>query len=465
MGTDADKLKLSDEVRAIHGELSAASVAFLEYAQRQPEALDPTSFAELGRLEDFALYPLQPWPTFVTKGLVHAMTGRSEAVCALVRAIPQRLFGGEPRRLAEVYGIDEEFARLVAAVTASPTMLEGILARPDWVRTADGFKCLECNIVGWLGTWEGWYWGQAYLRVPLIARFLAEAGLAPRLTYVMRQVLSHILGQALKKFRTGELNIALATPEIDTKFASIARATDGTYQDLLRQLGLRGNVLATDMTDLEERDGAVHIGGRRIHAVMEMHDRPSHDLLYRHWTRGTLLMYNGPCTPVLTDKRNLAILYELRDSPLFNAAEKQVIGDALPWTRRVSPRTLDGKASSITPKRLAGERRRLVLKPGGGASGAGVHVGAFTPEGEWEKVVDQAFEEGDWVAQERCESLPYLYHAGDERGAVTHDVVWSFFALGDRYGGGAARMRPRDDHNIVNYYQGAVLTPLFEVDT
>ena len=97
-----------------------------------------------------------------------------------------------------------------------------------------------------------------------------------------------------------------------------------------------------------------------------------------------------------------------------------------------------------------------------GLAGYDVHVGAGTPAAKWAEVVTRAFEQGDWVVQERVDSPPFLYLDRASR-PVAHNLIWSLFVFGESYAGGWLRMAPKASLDVVNSTQGAVESCIFEV--
>jgi hypothetical protein len=82
----------------------------------------------------------------------------------------------------------------------------------------------------------------------------------------------------------------------------------------------------------------------------------------------------------------------------------------------------------------------------------------------WNKLVQRALKNKNWVIQEYVESLPYLYQAG-ETGCVEHRVVWGFFVFGSRYAGATVRLLPwKDDKGVINVHQGAEKSIVIEVE-
>ena len=111
---------------------------------------------------------------------------------------------------------------------------------------------------------------------------------------------------------------------------------------------------------------------------------------------------------------------------------------------------------------IAGNRERLVLKPGRSGQGKDVYIGQVTSTAEWEKALGLALKSGEWVAQEYIESRPYLAQVGDE-GVAEHDVIWGIFTFGPHYGGGFLRMQPKGGPGIINAAQGAAEGVILEV--
>jgi len=463
--------EMTDRIRDSHRDLSAASLGFLELAHEHPECLDPSSFSHLvENLDDFSKWEkirLQPWPTFVRASKLAELDRAAQGVCELVKTIPERVFDCDPERLARFYRMQPDHARLATVFWRKKDWLRGLFARPDFIYTDSGFKCLETNLVANLGGWESTYWAQLYLEVPVIARFLQESGVEPRYTWVMRRVMAHLLKESLGRFRQNEVNLVFAMPEVVPMLERFLEISREHFDDLIEKLGLKGTVRLAEVEELEERRGVLYVDGVQVHAVVERFSGPSSDKIYRAWTRGNLLLYNGPFTQVLTDKRNLAVLSELQDAEIFAPEERETIRSAVPWSRRVADDKVHPAAVSPPSKaELIAERERLVLKPGMGLAGQEISVGARTPEGEWREAVDRAFEEGGWIVQERLASPPYLYLDPLDWKPRRHELIWAPFVLGQGGGGWLLRMGPvrEEGSGVVNVSQGASTCMVFEVD-
>jgi hypothetical protein len=339
-----------------------------------------------------------------------------------------------------------------------PNGIRGALGRGDFLDTPSGLKCLELNMVSHLGGWQAPVWAEDYLRVPVLARFLESRGGRASCRNTISLLLSHLLREARELPGVdGEVNLAFIAPEdlgamageLEPYLAAELRAVQ-----LREGLAGRGTVMLRRYGDLAERGGALWAGDRRVHAVVEAHDGATAAHAYRCFKAGSLNLYNAAARAVLTDKRNLALLSEHAAGGRFTAGERALIERHVPWTRRLGP-----ELSDLALTRRAG----MVIKRATGGQGQGVHVGAFTSEEGWRGLVAQALAEGDWVIQEKVESLPFLHQHG-ERGSAPHEVVWGLFVFGDRYAGGFLSLRPRGESGVINVHQGASEGILFEVE-
>lgn len=441
--------------------LSRRNREFLNFVAEHPECLERSTFETVDAVGSRIGYPVQAWPTFIRRDELRRLARLNVELCRLVKSVPRKVFGADAEELRRFYGLNPEHARLAAAALGNPEWVDGALARSDFYHTGSGFKCLEFNIAGNLGGWQSTDWSDAVLQVPAVDRFVTGAGIEPGRIDVLQRLLSFLLAQALRKFRSSEVNIGFLTPKPMEHLIASAR---GLYRRILAQLGsVGGTLIQCSDDDLVERQGLLFAGETRVHVLLDGLSGPAGADAYRCWVRGTVSLYNGLLAPVLTDKRNLALLSELADSDLWSREEKELIRGAVPWTRRVSTVSVHPQAREVlTPDLLLSERERLVLKPAAGEGGRDVYLGASTGESDWADAVTHAFDEGTWLVQERQESLPHLYQHG-ATGCVPHGVVWSFFVFGETFGGVFLRMAPQD-RGPINAACGAESAWVFEVD-
>lgn len=455
-----------------HVTLSRAQLRWLEFAERHPEALERSAFAALDEWDDFVKEPMQPWPTFIDPARLAELKRVSVGLCRLVKSLPRRVFGNDPEKIADFYGVDADTALLIASVLErgydrGDDRLHGSLARCDFIASPSGLQCLELNVTGNLGGWETEAWLSRYRRVPLLRQFLEESGLRFRYTDTTRLLFTHLVDQALCHGVThegGELNAAIVIRPEDRAGPAWAATLDAVYREVLAGRGLAGRFGLCGEAELREKGGLLSLGGSRLHVVFDLYGGVLPRPVFVALMSGTVDVYNGPPGRILSDKLNLALLSEAAGEGCFTPEERRLIEQHVPWSRRVAEEFTDWRGERVyLPDLLADERERLVIKQGWAMQGADVFVGALTPAERWAGLVAAALERRGWVAQERVESVPCLLQA-PEGGAVPHDVIWGLFVFGDVYGGCFLRMMPQGRAGVINRALGASQGMLFEVD-
>ncbi|HVS01086.1 MAG TPA: hypothetical protein VMW27_31000 [Thermoanaerobaculia bacterium] len=458
--------ELSGELRTVHAGLSGTDLRFRELASADPELLDRRTFRSLDRWSSLLTYKRQPWPTFISRAESAGIETMSVGISRLIRSIPERVFQNDAARVAQVYGIAENVARFLLQ---PPNGIDGLLSRGDFVRGRSGFKCVEFNMSSSLGGWETGPLAGMLQQIPPIARFLRETGLEVRYKDTLRITLVHILRRAVEAGLAddGEIHTTFTAREaLPLSYPEAIAFLDREYQAALAEVdpALRGTLGFCNYTALSERDGALYAQNRRIRCVIERHVYASERITARLAKLGRIHLYNGPAARIMSDKTNIAILSAHEESPLFSAEERELIRKHVPWTRPAVPGPTTFRGETVPMDRmLLARREEMVLKKVRSLGGYDVVLGIFSTPNEWEAAVGSAFSQGDWLAQEYIESLPYLFQAGSY-GCSPHDVVWGPFVSGSTYAGTILRVQPKSLQGIVNLSQGATEGILLEVD-
>jgi hypothetical protein len=457
---------LSDELRSVHAGLSEVDLRFRELASVDPELLDRQTFRGLDRWSALLTFKRQPWPTFISRAKSAELEAMSLGVSRLVRAIPERVFRNDPARIAQAYRLAENVARFILQ---PPNGIAAMLSRGDFVHGRSGFKCVEFNMSSSIGGWETGPLAGMLLQIPPIERFLREAGIQARYQDTLRITLVHVLRRAVEAglVDDGEINTLFTAREaLPLSHPEVIEFLDREYQAALAEVdpSLRGTLWFNSYAGLSEQDGELYAKGRKIRCVIERHVYASERITVRLAKLGRIHLYNGPATRILSDKTNIAILSEHEESPLFSEEEREVIRRYIPWTRQVVPGPTRFRGETAPMDRmLLSHREETVLKKARSFGGYDVILGRFSTPGDWEKAVARAFSDGDWLAQEYVESLPYLFQAG-RHGCSPHDVVWGPFVSGSTYAGTILRVQPKALEGIVNLSQEATEGILLEVD-
>lgn len=465
-----DGAAFSDTQRAVQRRLSTTAERFLEFVEAHPRLLERRSFApvhaRMRRVVPNLLgtsgeaYGMQPWPVLFSAARWREIERVTAGLDRLVRSLPRRLFGDDPRALADAFDLGSpERAELILA---EPSGFAESICRGDFADTADGLRCLEWN-AGSVGSWQCPALSPPLLAAEEYAPFFASIGGEPTWVDTPRLLFRHTVRSCLARpgLVGDELNVlVLAGPPPYHPATHAREAYDRTFRDVLAELapGVRGEVRVVAAEAVESWYGAPRIGPLRFRAVIEQNEMLNPPDLYRAFKAGELMLLTGPASFVLGDKRNLALLSEHADSPRFSAEERELVRAYVPWTRVLRPGTATGPPPEPREvdllRHVRGGRAELVLKKGLSVGGMAVVIGSAVAETAWQAAVDAALAEGGWIVQQAVDPLPYAFQAG-EAGWAPHRAIWGIFAFGGEAAGLFVRLSRRDRSPIVNVSQGA----------
>lgn len=460
------------EVAGHHLDLSEADWRFRQEALTRPELLRRETFPGVGEpLPLLRALPCHDWPSFVRRERMEELGRVTRDLVRLVKAVPERIFDNDAGRLAEFYG---RFSPAILEILlAEPNGIGPGLSRTDFLWTAEDFKCLEVNLSANCGGWDTLVLRDRYLAVPAIAGWIEAQGYSIHFRDPLEILFEHLVdtGRGLAD-ASGEVDVVfVVAPGTSLEDWSEAAAflADG-YRRVQERRGTSGRSVVCTLDRLEVRRGMLWLDGRRVHAVVGLYrDLPRPDL-YRVFKGGRVALFNGPLEPILTDKRNLALLSEHAASDRFDAAERQVIERHVPWSRvvREGVTTYQGDEIDLVPF-LTAERRRFVLKPALGQGGQGVMLGGHVSADEWRATLDEALSSSEWLAQETVVSRAYLERWGEDdvrQGACLQERVWGPFLCGDRFAGALLRQQPLTTGKPINASLGlATLSTALEVES
>lgn len=452
-----------NRTRASHARLSPEDVQFRERAQQDEEFLRRERF-RVPELEPLSVFPRQPWPLFAAPSFMREMSDAAVAVSRLVRSIPERLFQNDAERMAPFYGMEPVPLK---SILAPPNGIAEALSRVDLLHGASGFQCAEINVGGNIGGLENCVLAEMAFRAPAIRSFIA--GLGRQVTHpdsfalLARHVVRQVQAAGLSN---GEINVALVLRADEPAPANVTDFFCREYRSYLAGLAspLGGRLIPCTCDSLAARDGRLFSDGSRVHALIEGGSVRIPFHIYRCAKLGNLLLFNGPISIPLSDKRNLALLSEHSGSDAFTPEERNAIERYVPWTRRLLPviATRHGERGDLESLALA-RREELVLKKARSLGGADVILGRDTAPAEWRHAVAQGLLSKDWIVQDFVPSLPYLFQHG-ENGCCAHTVVWGPFVFGTEFGGTYMRVLPEAAGGIVNVTRGGSSAVLLEVE-
>src|SRR5436305_588122 len=255
-------LHLDAAERARHAALSPVQLAWLDFVAARSAASDPAAGDDLSAAVALEREKYQPWPLFLTPQGLAPIAGAALATMRLIETVPQRVFAGDPERLAEFYGFGVPIGRQAARLLADPTCLDHLIGRGDFVHGPHGFACCEFNIAGNLGGWQVGLWHERLCAQPLVAEFLAAERLRALPLNPCDAFAEHLVEVGLARGLAdgGELNLAVLTfqpvPEL------LRQAVESRYRACLerRAPGLTGRVVVCTERQLTSEGGRARLG-------------------------------------------------------------------------------------------------------------------------------------------------------------------------------------------------------------
>lgn len=440
---------------------------------------------------------MQPWPVFMGRHIRGEINRAALRVLDLIRSVPGRIFDYNHKKIADYYEISTDLLTCLLD-GVSGEHLSGLMARGDFILSPTGLKCIEYNVNTNLGGLQEALWKPAYLRNPIITRFLKER----RVKLINRDSLfilfDQLIRSALNRFGKDidQVNIALVSAQDRHREPTTAQNQylNVVYNNSLRHSGehLQGEVVSCDFSRLGVNNGKVYYGDRRIHSLIEWCDGFIPGKIMDVFINGDIMICNGAVAWLLSNKLNMALLSEHEESSLFDRQEREVIKQYIPWTRKIQDCQSTYRGEKIKLKQfIISNREKLVLKPILGSGGEGIHIGKNTAPQDWSRLVESALKGmnwrgikldrnvseqqwkelttsalgiKNWVVQEYIESYPYLFQTGEE-GCGEYYAVWGFFVFGSQPAGGYGRIMPfGGPRQVVNSQQGAEKCVIFQVD-
>jgi hypothetical protein len=467
---------IKEEILKAQQQLSRVNVDFLEFVQKNPEALKRSNYTDI---TDFPVGPRnkQPWPTFINRQARKQFQEASTGVFNLIRQVPGRIFDNNPQKLGAYFGYPAEQIYLQLEGVKGGH-LENLIGRADFIFSTTGLKCCEYNISAATSP-ERSLFEPVYLNNPIIAAFLRQYQVKTYNKNLFETLCRHLFDCARKKFPPAqhpEINIAVVLPGYKKNLENkkdknlIAEHLKQTYREVLNQqeLPCGGTVIFADFPHLTMEKDRIFYEGRPIHVLVEWHHGQVPLQVLYVVLSGNVIIFNGPITTLLTNKLNLALLSEHEDSEIFTPGERKIIKAHIPWTRRIVPgKVIFAGKTFDWEDFLRSHRTKLVIKPVLELGGRGVGIGEYTPPDQWETMIQQTLgdETRNWMAQEYIETLPHVYQYG-EQGYIEHEAIWGLFVFGREYAGGFLRVIPKTENikGVINTSQGAQETVFFEVE-
>jgi glutathionylspermidine synthase len=209
-------------------------------------------------------------------------------------------------------------------------------------------------------------------------------------------------------------------------------------------------------------DGSVlRAGGEPVQLVYRraLIDDLSEGDLTAAYRDGAACVVNPPSARVANNKKLMALLEDPRFAHLVEPREAEVIAATIPWTRILRPgRVSYGQWVVDLLDFVSDNRSRLVLKPASEHGGHDVALGIETGQGEWDGIIEQHAEAGDFIVQEYVpvpEEMFPTVEDGHVQMRLKHFNI-NPFGIGGRYAGMITRI---SDRAVINVSAGGGLLP------
>jgi uncharacterized circularly permuted ATP-grasp superfamily protein len=178
--------------------------------------------------------------------------------------------------------------------------------------------------------------------------------------------------------------------------------------------------------ELEFRDNRLRCGDFEIDIVYKrllvneylpiIKEQPA---LLDAYRAGAVCMVNSFRSKLIHKKALFAVLTDDRRASLFSNEEREAIRKHVPWTRLVRAEKSDYLGQEIELlEYIRSNRNKLVLKPNDDYGGHGITIGWNSDEAVWEKALQEALSDGDYLAQERVSTAREVFPELTADGAI-----------------------------------------------
>jgi hypothetical protein len=172
--------------------------------------------------------------------------------------------------------------------------------------------------------------------------------------------------------------------------------------------------------ELEFKSNRLSYAGQEIDIVYKrllvneylpiMNDYPA---LLNAYRAGAVCLVNSFRSKLIHKKALFAVLTNAGYAQLFTQAERDAIHKHVPWTRIVRDEQSDYRNGTVELLEfIRNNSERLVLKPNDDYGGHGITIGWNVSAADWDKAIQNALADGDYLVQERVptarETFPAL---------------------------------------------------------
>lgn len=412
-------------------------------------------------------YPINSRPLLVNKDLIANLNEISVTLPRLLQQVPSLYFKDNISKIADFYFKGDQMIAEFSLMCNSKNV--EVSSRLDLVLTEKGFKVLEINMGSPLGgiefqNFEPFIRKQhpdlanskdkdSYISVPTQSLYLK---------FIIDKIEQYVEGDK------EEINIFFPTGNSqnnDKEGNNIESFFNSVLNEELKRYKKKGNVLSGKMSELKFNNGQLFFKNKIIHSVLILDfalKNISPDLI-RAFMMDKVYFPDHLGIPLLSDKRNLALLRRLAVGEKYEAIYNKMILDYIPWTEIVEEsKTFYKDKEYNTIELLHTMKDHFVIKIADGFQGRDVYIGKFLSQEKWEEAIRYALKNKMFIAQEFSDSID-VQSPDISNQWVSHKLIWGAFGFGNTYGGVWVRMSPtKTDKGVINSATGAIEAIVYE---
>ncbi len=175
--------------------------------------------------------------------------------------------------------------------------------------------------------------------------------------------------------------------------------------------------LEFDGVKLRYREVVIDIVYKRLLVNEYLPIMDAHPALLDAYRAGAVCLVNNFRSKIVHKKAIFAVLTNERYAHLFDEAELAAITAHIPWTRKFRDEQTENKTEKIDLLEWTRSNKvKLVLKPNDDYGGHGIYIGWASTDEEWDKAINVALENGDYLVQERVQTSKEMFPMLDAAG-------------------------------------------------
>ncbi|MEH0973340.1 hypothetical protein V6U77_19650 [Micromonospora sp. CPCC 205546] len=341
-------------------------------------------------------------PAFLGEAECRAVARDLRTVYDLLRALPERVFGGDLTALATAVGMDPLQTALITRGARAGSLAP--LGRADLYHDGAGFRLLEFNVTSALGGFESADINRAMLAYPPLREFVDRHRLRYRDT--LGCIVRTMYAECAAMMPADRPPVVAVVDTIEN-FPIVGSRLE-VFAEMLGRYGIEG--IGCHLGQFTYPRGRPTVAGRPVDVVLRFFlPEDLADPAVAAQLEPLLVAVEQEKVGLLSrldaelygNKGALAMLSDDRHRGLFDAGELACVDRLLPWTRHVRPRGTDPEGAEVDLMAYARARQdELVLKPTLLHGGNGVLAGWTVGGDEWQARLDSALD-GPFVLQRR----------------------------------------------------------------